>query len=182
LVFGIVLASAPEPRLFGLDTQTFIQVAANLVNVAILAVILVLLLYKPVRKFLRKRTDKIQGQLSQAADEMASAAELKLDYEQKVEQAAREREIILDEARKLGAETSQRLIAEAKKEADAIKARATASVELEWNRARSDMKSAIIEVSSLMAEKFVTLAINKETHDRLFDETMADLEGMTWRD
>lgn len=182
LAFGIVLASAPEPRLFGLDTQTFIQVGANLVNVAILAVILALVLYKPVRNFLRKRTDKIQGQLSQAADEMEKAAELRTQYEQKIEEVQREREEILSEARKLASDTSQRLVTEAKKEADAIRARATANVEMEWERAETDMRTAIIEISSVMAEKFVTLAINKETHDKLFDETIADLGGMIWRD
>ena len=53
---------------------------------------------------------------------------------------------------------------------------------MEWERAESEMRTAIIDVSAMMAEKFVTLAINKETHDKLFNETMADLEGMSWRD
>jgi len=74
------------------------------------------------------------------------------------------------------------LIKEAKKEAEALRERATANVELEWERAESEMRTAIIEVSAVMAEKFVTLAINQQTHDRLFSETMSDLEGMTWRD
>jgi F-type H+-transporting ATPase subunit b len=182
LVFEIVLANVPDGRLFGLDAQTFISVGAQLINFAILAFVLSKLLYKPVGNFLRKRADRIEGQLVSAEEEMAKAMELKLQYEQKLEEVARERDAILGEARKLAAETSQRLIAEAKKEADAVKERTTANVELEWERAQTDMRLAIIEVSALMSEKFVTLAINKETHDRLFDETMADLEGMTWRD
>jgi len=53
---------------------------------------------------------------------------------------------------------------------------------MEWERAENDMRTAIIDVSAVMAEKFVSLAINKETHDRLFEETISDLEGMTWGD
>jgi len=181
LAFGIVLAAA-EPRLFGLDQNTFISVAANLVNLVILAVVLSYLLYKPVRNFLRKRTDRIQGQIADAANEMAKAEELKLLYETKLEEVQGERDEILSEANKIAADKSQRLIAEARKEADAIRARAATNVEMEWERAETEMRNAIIEVSSVLAEKFVTLAINKETHDKLFEEALTDLEGVKWRD
>jgi len=182
LNFGIILSSTPpDPILFGLSLNTFIAIVANLVNVILLCALLAWLLYKPVKKFLQKRTDRIQGQLTQAEEEMTKATELKLLYEQKIEEVQQEREDILGEARRIASETSQRLVSEAKKEADTIRERAAANVEMEWERAEGEMKTAIIEISAVMAEKFVTLAINKETHDKLFNETMADLEGMKWR-
>jgi len=181
LDFILFLAEVPPGRIFGMDEQTFVAILANLINFCILAAVMAFLLYRPVRNILRKRTERIQGQLSQAEDEMVKAAELKAQYDQKMAEIARERDDILSEARKLAAETSQRLVNEAKKEADAVKARATANVEVEWERAESEMRTAIIEVSAQMAEKFVTLAINKETHDRLFTEAMAGLEEMKWR-
>ena len=177
-----MLASPVEPgRLFGIDQQTFVAVLANLINLGILGLVMAFLLYKPVRNILRKRTERIQGQLAQAEDEMEKAKELKLQYERKIADVARERDDILSEARKLAADASQRLVAEARKEAEAIKSRASVNVEMEWERAESEMRTAIIDVSALMAEKFVALAINKETHDKLFEDTMADLEGMKWR-
>jgi len=182
LDFGLVLSSLPPGRLFNIDQQTFIAIVANLVNLGILAFVFSKLLYKPVRNIMHKRTERIQGQIAQAEEDIAKATELKLQYEKKIEEVQRERDEILGEARKLAAEASQRLIAEAKKEAEAVRTRATANVEMEWERAEADMRTAIIDISALMAEKFVSLAINKETHDRLFDETMADLEGMSWRD
>ncbi|MDR2599559.1 MAG: ATP synthase F0 subunit B, partial [Oscillospiraceae bacterium] len=151
-------------------------------NVAVLAAILAFLLYRPVREILRKRTARIEGQLEQAEEEMKQASELKQSYEKKIAEVEREREDILSEARKYAADSSRRLIDEAKAEADGVRARAVKNVEMEWERAENDMRTAIIEVSATMAEKFVSLAINKETHDRLFDETISDLEGMTWRD
>ena len=181
LDFGLVLSSVPDGRPFGMDSQTIVQIVANLINVGVLAFILAFLLYRPIRGILRKRADKIEGQLQHAEDEIAKAEKLRLQYEKKMDEVQRERDIILSDTRKNATETGQRLIAEAKKEADAIRARATANIELEWERAESEMRTAIIEVSSVMAEKFVTLAINKKTHDRLFDDTMADLEGIKWR-
>jgi len=172
----------PPGRVFGIDEVTLIQIIANIINVAVLAAILAFLLYKPVRNILNKRTNKIQGQLIQAEEELEKATELRRSYEQKMDEIEREREEILTEARKVAADSSRRMLAEAKKEADVIKERAAANVEMEWERAENDMRTAIIDVSAVMAEKFVSLAINKETHDRLFNETISDLEGMTWRD
>jgi len=165
-----------------MDMDTIISAGANLINVGILATVLAFLLYRPVRDILRKRTERIQGQLAQAEDEMAKAAELRIQYEQKIEEVHREREEILAEARKHAAETSRRLVADAKKEADALRERTAANIETEWERAEAEMRTAIIEISSELAEKFVTLAINKETHDKLFAKTVAEMEGMTWRD
>jgi len=187
LDFGFLISSAPEiifpqGRVFGIDQQTLIQIIANIINVAVLAAFLAYLLYKPVRDILNKRTNRIQGQLIQAEEELEKATELRRKYEQIMEDVEREREDILGEARKVAADSSRRLISEAKKEADTIRERAAANVEMEWERAENDMRTAIIDVSAVMAEKFVSLAINKETHDRLFNETMTDLEGMKWRD
>ena len=159
-----------------------IETIANLVNLAILIAFLAYKLRKPVSNILNKRTEKVKSQLSQAEEELADAIELRRQYEQKLDEVGQKREEILTQAHKLASETKERLIAEASKEAAAIKARAAVNADMEWERAKSDMRTTIIEVSSLMAENLVKLTINKDTHDRLFDETLSDLEGMTWRD
>ena len=167
---------------FGMDANTVISAVSNLINVGILAVVMALLLYRPVREVLRKRTERIQKQLQQADDEMTKAVELRQQYERKIEEIDREREELLNEARKQATESGRRLLSDAKAEADAVKERAARTVEMEWERAETQMRTVIIDVSSAMAEKFVTLAINKETHDNLLNEAVSDLEGMTWRD
>ena len=183
--FGILVYAAselPPGRVFGMDSQTLVQIIANIINVAILAAILAFLLYRPVRDILNKRTERIQGQLIQAEEELEKATELRKKFEQKMQEVDREREDILSEARKVAADSGRRLLADAKKEADAIKERAASHVEMEWKRAENDMRTAIIDVSGVMAEKFVSLAINEESHDKLFDETISNLEGMKWKD
>ena len=181
LNFLIVLASVPDGRIFGLDGQTLIQIGAQLLNLVILAFFLAKFLYKPVRNALKKREDRVEGELAQAEEEMAKATGLKLEYEQKMQEIQQERDEVIGEARKLAAETSRRLIADAKKDAEALKERTEANIALEWEQAETEMRNAIIEASALMAEKIITFAINKEAQDRLFDETMAGLEGTRWR-
>jgi len=161
--------------------QTVVQIGLNLFNVILLAVVLSWLLYKPVRNFLQKRSDRIKGQLEQAGNEMVRASELKAQYEQKMKDVEHEREGILDEARKLAAESSRQILADAKKEADAVRARAAANVEMEWDRAQTQMREAIIDVSAAMTEKFLLKALDDAAHNKLFSETMAELEEMAWR-
>jgi len=172
----------PQDRLFDIDMITLTSAGANLVNVAVLAAVLAWLLYRPVRNVLNKRTEKIRDQLTHAEEEFTKASELRRQYEQKIEEINRERDDILGEARKLAAETSQRIVSDARTEASVLKERTAANVAQEWERAQLEMRTTIIDLSAVMAEKFVTLAINKETHDRLFAEAISDMEGMTWRD
>jgi F-type H+-transporting ATPase subunit b len=184
LDFTTILLATEElrpPFLFELNVDTFTAIALNLFNVGLLALILAKVLYKPVKKALKNRTERIQRELEHAAKEMTDATELKYDYEQKLQEIERERDEILSDARKLASDASRRILNEAKQEAETIKERASASIDAEWERAQTDMRTAIIDVSAVMTEKLVKLAINKETHDKLFEETVSDLEDMTWR-
>lgn len=172
----IITDLLPPGRPFGMDAQTFIQIAANFINFSILALVVALLLYRPVRDVLNKRNARISDQLAKAGDDKAEATALRLQYEQKLKDISTEREEILSAARRQAAETSRQLVSEAKAEADAIKERVSAEVKSEWDRAKPDVKAAIVEVSSIMAEKFVTLSVSKETYDKVFAETIAELE------
>jgi len=176
----LLLENIPAGRVFGLDQQTLIQIGIQFFNVSLLAFVMARLLYKPVRDFMSKRADRIKVQMESAEDDMAKASELKAKYEKKIKDINMERDEILDTARKLATEKSKQLLAEAKSETDAIKARATQNIKMEQERAKEEMRQTIIEVSSAMAEKYITLAINKDAHDRLFAEAMSELKEMTF--
>jgi F-type H+-transporting ATPase subunit b len=172
-----LLNAVPDGRVFALDAQMFLSAGLQLLNVAVLAYVMWRLLYKPVRKFLQGRTDKVAAQLARAADDTAKAGDLKSQYEQKIKDVGLERDEILESARKQAAEKAKQILAEAKTEADAIKARADLEINLERERVKDEMKQAILDVSAAMTEKYVVLALDKQTHDRLFAEAVAELEA-----
>jgi len=176
-----VASAVPEGRLFGLDQQTLLQFGINLFNIALLAVILAKLLYRPVRGILKKRADRISGQIEQAAIEMARASELKLEYEQKLKDIEREQDIILEQARRIATDSGRMIISEARRESEAIKARATANIEMERERVQEEMRLAIIDVSRAMAEMYLDRELDINDHERYFAEAMAELEGTSWR-
>lgn len=178
----LLLSAVPEGSVFSLDQQTLVSIGIQLFNAGLLAVALTYLLYKPVRNFLRARTDRIKTQLQSAQDDRAKAEELKARYEQRFKEIERERDEILESAHKLAAVRGEQMLAKAQKEAEAMLSRAAGETRVERERASEEIRLHIIDVASLMAEKIVARTMDEETLDRLFTETMAELEGAVWQD
>ena len=176
-----MLETIPDGRLFGLDGQTLISIGIQLFNACFLAAALSYILYRPVSNFIRKRSDRIREQLSRAEEDMAKAGELKACYEKNLEGIELERAEILESARRLASEKSKSMLDEAQKEAIAVRARATADIQKERKRVNEEMRLYIIELSSIMAGKFMANAIDGDTQDRLFAEATAELEKAVWR-
>ena len=170
----------PDGRVFGLDAQTLVGVGIQLFNVLLLAGLLTYILYKPVRKYLQGRTDKIAGQLDRAQEAMAEANAAKALYNQRLEEIERERLEVLESARKLGVEKRNEILNAVKKETDAMRERVKVEMQREQERVSEEMKLFIIETSSAMAEKILSHAIDKETQDKLFTDTIAELDESPW--
>jgi len=165
-----------DGRIFALDQQTLISIAIQLLNACVLAVVLTYLLYKPVRKFLKQRADGIKSQLDRAQDDAEAAEKLKAFYDQRLEEIELERAGILEEAQRHAAEKAQRMLGDADGEIAAKKERAAADIQARRERANEENRLQIIETASAMAGRIVASSLDGDTHDRLFDETLAALE------
>lgn len=177
----IFLAQAvPDGRVFGLDSQTLIQIGIQLLNAILLAAALGYLLYNPVKEFMQKRTDRIQKQMDDAEAARARAEELIAEYKQKLSEIDREREEILEAARLRAAEERKAIIAEAKQEALEQKQRVSESIAAQKERLKEEARLYIIEAASLMAEKYIAQTIDDQIQDKLFAEALAQLEEAQW--
>lgn len=176
----LVLTALPPGRVFGIDIQTLMGIGIQLFNTAVLAFALSRLLYNPVKKFMSKRTERIENQFATAQTDMAEAAELKTRYEVLIQEIESERAAALETARKAAAERGAQILSEAQKEAAEIRQRARADVEREFVRAKSELAQYIIDVSAAMTEKCIALNIDKDAQQKLFDETLSELEATTW--
>ena len=170
----------PPSRVFGLDAQTVISIGIHVCNLALLAFIMARFLYKPVSDYLFKRTARISELFMRAREETIEAENVKQQYEQKLQEIEREREDILAAARQQAAEQHERLMREAQSEAEAMRHAASEAIEIEKKRVQAEMEQVIIQVSSAMAQKYVALSMDEAAHRRLFDQTLAELEGLTW--
>jgi len=174
------LTAVPEGQIFGLNTPMVITIAFQLLNATVLAVLLTWLLYKPVRKFLQNRAERIQSQLDRAEQDMTQAATLKDQYEASLDNIEQERVEVLEAAHKQAVEKSRGVLQEGKREADAMRERALQSIQNEQAQVQDSVKDYIIDLSSAMAGKIVAHVIDPEIQDRLFAEALKELEDASW--
>ena len=73
------------------------------------------------------------------------------------------------------------IIEEARQEAERIKKDALESGSIERERVRLETRPYIIELATLMAEKYLTDSIDKEAQEKLYDEVLSELEDARWR-
>jgi len=165
--------------LFNMDPQMFLDMVPNLINFVIVAVFLSFLLYKPVRKILQNRAERIEGELSDAANKNLTAQELKTKYERKVTEIEQERMSILDDARKQAGERRAQILDDAKAEANDVKERASRDIATEREQIKSAVVEAIVDISADMAARFISTNIDKNAHDKLFAEALEELEATT---
>lgn len=178
----VVLSQAvPDGRVFGLDTQTLISIGLQLFNAIVLALALGFILYNPVKKFLRNRTEKIQKSIDDSDATMLKANALITEYDSKINEIDIERLEILEAARLKALDESKIILEEAKIEAREIKKRSLDSVSEDKKRLKEETRLYIIELSSIMAEKYITQNIDTETQEKLFKETLTKLEEAQWQ-
>jgi len=176
----MLLAGTPEGVVFALDRQTLIQIGIQLLNACVLTVALGFILYKPVRAFMRRRTERIEAERLAVQAEMAQAESLKAEYEQKLAEAEQLRADTLEAARQAAAERSRQIIEEARREATAIKRRSQENMASELARLKEETRQHIIEVASLLAGQLVAQQMDRATQDRLVEEALTQLEEATW--
>lgn len=171
----------PEGRVFGMDMQTLISIGIQLINGIILAVALSFILYIPVKTFLRKRSEGIQNKIDESEATMVKANELIVEYDAKIKDIDKERIKILEDARLKAADESKTILEKAKEEAIEIKKRSLESVSADKKRLKEEARIHIIELASLMAEKYIAQNIDDELQDKLYEETLAQLEETQWQ-
>ena len=168
-------------RLFGLDLQLLVDLAIELVAVFVLFTAFSNLLFNPARDFLRKRQEKIKGEMEYATKEKEDAINLKAEYTAKLNDVQKETEAILSETRKKALKKENEIVDNAKAEAARIIERANKEVELEKNKVKDEVKQEMISVASLMAGKFVAASMSEKQQAQLIKDTLKEMGDKTWQ-
>lgn len=168
-------------RIFGLDAQLLHDAVILGINIFIIFLLASYLLFKPARELLKKRQDKIQGDLDAAKADKEKAAVMVEEYTAKLENVNEEAEGILADARRKAKLNEAQIVADAKEEANRIVKRAEGEIELERIRALEDVKQEMIDIASVMAAKAVSEQMSVDVQDKLVDETIKEMNKDTWQ-
>ncbi len=151
------------------------QILISLLNLFLLFLIFKHFLFKPVRNVLKKRQDELDSQYAKAEEAEILANENKSTWEQKLRTADNEADAILENATENAKFRGDKIIEEAKQQADNIIRVAHAEAELERRKATDGIKKEIIEVSGAIAEKMLEREINRDDHRAIIDSFIEEI-------
>lgn len=132
-----------------------IDIALHLVNLAVLYLLLRVLIWKPVRKFLAAREERIQSQLDQAAELRRQAESEKAEYDGKLAEAGAACEKIVAEGRKTGAEAARHAIDGAQLQAGQLLEQARTDAAIEKQRVLDSAKEDLADLAVDMAGRIL---------------------------
>ncbi|MGM9522310.1 MAG: F0F1 ATP synthase subunit B [Oscillospiraceae bacterium] len=132
-----------------------IDLAIHVVNIVVLYILLRLFLFKPVRKFMAAREERINGQMSKADEVKAEAERIKNEYSEKLAGAKDECEAIVAQGYKDGAEHAQDITREAEKEAERIIEQAKQEAQEYKQRAMDSAKDELAGIAVDMAGRIL---------------------------
>ncbi len=151
----------------------------TLCNLLILFWVFKHFLFGRVHKILDERQNDVADRFKKADDAMEHAKSLETEYTGLMEGAKEESAQMIREASKKAQQRSDEIIADAKKEAAAIKVRADEDIEREKKRAENELRGEISSLAVLVAQKVVEKEINEADHDKFindFIENVGDLK------
>ena len=153
----------------GIDWQVLL---AQFVNFAILFGLLSVLLYKPMRRMLDERSNKIKESMEQAEQIKEQMTKSEEQVKLQLDTARREGQDILAQAAQMGERLKEEAKGEARQEAEVIVARARTEIERERDQAIDEVKREFVDLAITAAEKVVNESLDREKHRRLIEEVL----------
>ncbi|TET40744.1 MAG: F0F1 ATP synthase subunit B [Dehalococcoidia bacterium] len=147
---------------------------AQLVSFAILFGLLTFLLYKPVRRILDERSNRIKESMDQAEQIKVRMAETEERVREQVEAARREGQNIVAQAGQMGERVKEEARLEARREAESIMARSRIEIDRERDEAIEELRRQFVDLAITAAEKVISETLDKEKHRRLIDEVLEE--------
>jgi F-type H+-transporting ATPase subunit b len=140
------------------------------VSFIILLVLLWKVAYKPITKALKKREDTIRGSLEEAQKTRGSAEALLNDYKNQLAQARKEAHKIISEGKTLGENIKKEIVQKAHEESNQIVKRAQEEIEFQKEKALTELKERIAELTIMAASKVIEKSLDKKDHEQLLDQ------------
>ncbi len=176
LLLGVVpvpvLASEGGGGLINLDKSLFIQV----INFALLLVILVKLLYRPLLAKMEERTRAIRKSLDEAQAARADAQREREEHAGRLQAAHAEAQAIRATALKEAAEEQRKLVEGARAEAARLVESARNEMAQDVRRARQELRQEVADLATTVAERLIRKSLRDEDHRRIVQDAIARVD------
>lgn len=149
----------------------------NIINIIILFVIVRGLAYKPVKKFLDARKERVAKELSDTAAAKQNAEEEALKYKELTEKSKAEGTEIINEAERTAKQSAAEIIASAKQSAAEITEKARENAKREREVQVASMKDEIAELAFDISRQVLSREVTDEDNMRIADSFFEKYQG-----
>ena len=167
LVEGQLLAT-PLSEIFEPSSIVF-----HLIALVILTVGLYLLLFRPVKRMIKQRQEKIRKIEKENADLNEEVKEMKSNIEHVLSDAKKEAAATQENAVRVANQKADDIVTSARRQAKNLVERTEQEMEEEYRKLQENIEGQIADVSLAVAQKVLARQITPEDDKRLIEESLA---------
>jgi F-type H+-transporting ATPase subunit b len=142
----------------------------KVMNFAVLAIGLFLLLKKPAAQALNSRIKGIKDQLGKLEEKKKAAENQLAEFDEKFANLENEAEKLIEDYIRQGNEAKARIIQEAKQAAEKLEEQARRNIEHEFQRAKLELQREVVEKALRKSEEIIISKITAKDQEQLVDE------------
>ncbi len=147
---------------------------AQIINFAILLVLMYLVAYKPIMRMFDERSRKIRESMEQTEFIKGQAVHAEEEAEKRIEEAAKEGQEVVVRAVRTGEEVRREAQQEARQEAESLIARARMEIQRERDDAIDELRKEFADLTILAASKVIDRSLDKKAHRQLIDKVLEE--------
>jgi len=132
--------------------------------------------WKPLLGALQERETSIRESIEQARKDREQAEELLEQHRGLLDEARRERAEAVNLGQRDAEKLKAEILAEARKQREQLLAQTEAQVAAGMQQARAELRTITVDLAIQAAEKLLSKNLDEQTHRRLVEEYLADLE------
>ena len=151
------------------------QILISLFNLVLMFLIIKHFFYEKVKGMLDTRKREVDERYAQADEAKAQALADKQRYEEKLSEAKKEADGIIQSAVSTADFRQKEMVEAARAEAQSILKTAKEDAALELKKAQSTIKGEIVDVSTKLTEKILGREITAQDHSSLVDSFIDEL-------
>ncbi|MCX8006562.1 MAG: F0F1 ATP synthase subunit B [Coriobacteriia bacterium] len=158
-----------------------VELYVNLAAFVVLFVLLAKFAFPPITKMLDERAEKIRESLEKAEDTRIEAERLLEEYRQQMAEARAEAAKIIEQGRTVAENMKSEILAKAREEAEAEKAKALEAIKAERAAAVAELQAKVAELSVAVAGKILGEQLTPAEHEALIERYLAEVGSLDER-
>ena len=147
-----------------------VDVIISLINITVLFILLRLILFKHVIRFMRERAERVRGEMDDANKRQLDAEALRSEYNEKIGNIEEKGRELLRESQQRANAESERILKETKDKAGAMLRDAEARIAEKKEQALVDAHAEVTQLATDMAVRILGREVSPDDNINVVDE------------